>query len=55
MQFVRTVDGDWVKPLTMDDLLAVITQLPPDSSYRLVMGNTAKGEERFQRSYINHL
>ena len=43
MQFIRTVDGDWAKPLTLDDLMAVLIQLPQGTTYQLVCGNTMKG------------
>ena len=43
MQFIRTVNGDWAKPLTLDDLMAVLIQLPQGTTYQLVCGNTMKG------------
>ena len=43
LQFIRTVDGDWAKPLSLDDLMAVLAQLPPGATYQLVCGNTMKG------------
>ena len=43
IQFIRTVDGDWAKPLNLDDLMAVLMQLPLGTTYQLVCGNTMKG------------
>ena len=46
MQFVDTVDGEWIKPETLDDLMAVLDSVPDDQRYILIAGNTVKGEEK---------
>lgn len=43
MQLVRTADGDWVKPASMDELLGVFASMPQGETYRLVAGNTGVG------------
>ena len=36
MQFIRTVNGDWVKPTDLDDLMAVLAQLPQGTTYQVL-------------------
>ena len=36
--------GDWFMPTSLADLITVLDQLPPGSSYRLVHGNTGRGK-----------
>ncbi len=43
MQFVDTVDGQWIKPETLDDLLALLDGIERGKTYQLVAGNTGKG------------
>jgi hypothetical protein len=38
-----TADGDWYMPDNLEDLLAVLNQLPQGTKYRLVAGNTGTG------------
>ena len=43
MQLVRTTDGEWVKPSSMEELIGVLSGLGPSNTYRLVAGNTGTG------------
>jgi hypothetical protein len=38
---LKTPEGDWYMPNNLDDLLAVLGQLPTGTKYRLVAGNTS--------------
>jgi len=38
---LRTPEGDWYMPNNLDDLLAILGQLPTGTKYRLVAGNTS--------------
>ena len=41
--YSKTIDGEWMEPETINELLALIGSLPPASNYRLVAGNTGTG------------
>ena len=43
LQYVRSSDGEWMKPLTMEDLMGLLQSLEPGKKYRLVAGNTGTG------------
>lgn len=43
MQFVKTADGEWLKPESMNDLMALLSDIGPQTTYRLVAGNTGVG------------
>lgn len=36
---IKTTDGEWYMPTTLEDLLGVLTQLPKGTNYKLVAGN----------------
>ena len=40
---VKTSEGDWMIPTSVNDLVTVLDQLPQGGSYRLVDGNTGRG------------
>jgi len=43
MQYVNTVDGEWMKPTSLEDLLAILGDMPSNVRYQIVAGNTGKG------------
>ncbi|TRY76734.1 hypothetical protein TCAL_11871 [Tigriopus californicus] len=44
IQFIQSKEGnEWIKPNNLEDLLALLDDLAPNSSYRLVAGNTGTG------------
>ncbi len=43
MQFISSADGEWMKPETLDDLLALLAGMENNVRYQLVAGNTGKG------------
>ncbi|XP_059083877.1 uncharacterized protein LOC131881124 isoform X2 [Tigriopus californicus] len=43
LQFIQSETGHWIKPDTLEDLLAVLDDFQPDETYRLVAGNTGTG------------
>ncbi len=43
MQYISTSDGQWIKPETLDDLLALLSGIEDNVRYQLVAGNTGKG------------
>ena len=43
MKFARTVNGEWMQPTTLNDLLALLESLEAGNKYRLVAGNTGTG------------
>ncbi len=43
MQYVNTVDGEWMKPETLNDLMALLDGIEDGVRYQLVAGNTGKG------------
>ncbi len=43
MQYITTEDGDWYKPETLDDLLALLSAVPEGVKHKMVMGNTGEG------------
>ena len=55
----KTADGDWLMPQNLEELLAVINQLPQGAKYRLVAGNTGTGNYyhflRKRNNYILHI
>ena len=42
---IKTKDGIWYMPTSLDDATKVLDSLPSGSSYRLVHGNTGRGKE----------
>ena len=40
-----TEEGDWLRPKSMADLLAIIESLEPSDTFKIVAGNTGTGEE----------
>ncbi len=42
-----TLEGEWYMPETLDQLMAVLNQLPQGAKYRLVAGNTGTGNLSF--------
>lgn len=49
LQFVKSSSGNWIKPETLEDLMAVLDDIKPDETYRLVAGNTGTGKDIFER------
>ena len=44
MSYVRSTDGEWMKPNNMDELLALLGDVQSGQKYRLVAGNTGTGK-----------
>ena len=44
---IKTTNGTWYIPTSLDDLLKVLNGLPNGTSYRLVHGNTGRGLYKF--------
>ena len=44
---IKTINGTWYIPTSLDDLLKVLNDLPNGTSYRLVHGNTGRGLYNF--------
>ena len=42
---IKTKEGIWYMPTSLDDAMKVLNSLPSGSSYRLVHGNTGRGKE----------
>jgi hypothetical protein len=36
---MRTTDGEWYMPTTLEDLIGLLNQLPKGTNYKLVAGN----------------
>ena len=45
MQLVRTIGGEWTKPNSLDELMALLDDIPQGQKYRIVAGNTGTGED----------
>ena len=48
-----TPEGEWYMPENLDQLCAVLNQLPQGAKYRLVAGNTGTGKEAFMNDVLN--
>jgi xanthine dehydrogenase/oxidase len=44
MQFIKLMDGEWIKPKTVEELMALLDNVQPGTKYRLVAGNTGVGK-----------
>ena len=44
MQYVRSVDGEWMKPETLQDLMALLDGVEDGVRYQLMAGNTSVGK-----------
>ena len=44
LQYIPTEDGEWFKPETLDDLLALLEAVEEGKTYKIVMGNTSEGK-----------
>ncbi len=52
MQYINSTDGEWIKPDTLDDLLAVLDSIESNVRYQLVGGNSGKGMGSYiQKTY----
>ncbi len=51
MQYIASVDGEWMKPETLDDLLAVLDTIENGIKYQLVAGNSGKGNTNLARPF----
>ena len=40
-----TEEGDWLRPKSMADLLAIIESLEPSDTFKIIAGNTGTGDE----------
>ena len=41
--YVRSMDGEWMRPNSLDELMALLDDVQGDQKYRLVGGNTGIG------------
>lgn len=57
LQFIQSANGHWIKPDTMEDLMAVLNDFQPNVTYRLVAGNTGIGPlftKTFLVTFLNY-